>query len=227
MPIDCAGGEVHYVALRPHDGLIEAVPEEPSAGERAIKRRYLVEHLVPVQASQPAEERPSIWTNCTAAEPCLELATVDAPPPPATVGVAIVEADSGSPDVFDHLLLRPGLYTVGSGSLYGFPARRFLARRDTFEVQAGHRYRMGHRDENCAGAPKHREARAEVCEGLTGWVETFWFEDATTNRVVAGDKWCSSDTDCPGSQCSAQAGQPRTCAIPALECTFGESCMPH
>jgi hypothetical protein len=52
MPIECAGGRVHYVALRPREGVIEAMPEETFVGARAIKRRYVVEHLVPVQSTR-------------------------------------------------------------------------------------------------------------------------------------------------------------------------------
>jgi len=56
VPVTCAGNDAHYVALRQHDGLIEA-KEEASTGKRAIAKRFLVDGLV---VAQPRGARNSL-----------------------------------------------------------------------------------------------------------------------------------------------------------------------
>jgi hypothetical protein len=225
LPIECVGGGVHYVALRSHAGLIEAAPEDPSVGRRAIEKRYLVEHLVPARPSQPSEERPSIWTNCTAADPCRELATLDTVLMRYYRTSAVVVAPEQSYDRVDYMLLHPGRYSVQSSIESSAEARD-----DTLDLEAGRRYQARHRVLACGKRPKSysagrrhsdgEEALAPLCAHRESWdsVSTTWIEDAATGRVVAGAKWCVSVADCPESTCSLQAGESSgVCDIPELQ----------
>lgn len=243
MPINCAGGEIHYIALRPEMGLIEAKLVKPSTGEGAIKKRHLLERLVAVHASVAPKSLATIWTNCTADDPCRDLAVLDTISDffnGAFIGLSM--SDNGeeqfkeAPNHKSTLLLRPGMYTWSSevGSTY---TEKREMRVDTFEIQAGHRYQTNRISVECSwlfSAFSDKVLRDQVCaesrNGSTdsGSVSTNWFEDVATRRVVAGQKWCSSDAECPESQCLKQAEQPRgICNIPELQCSYGESCIPR
>ena len=240
MPILCTGGESHYMALRPNKGLIEVKQETSSAGAGAVKERYLVEHLVLAHASVAARHPDKIWTNCTAVAPCRELAILDTRDNFGDDGIRLsmtVNAEEQFRETRgheSHLLLRPGLYTLSSTA----HSREYYAavkRVDTFELQAGHRYQTERMSVDCGNpwfAPISKEVQAQVCnERLrqgNNSVSTNWFEDVATKRVVAGQKWCASDSECPDSLCSKQDGQPRgICSIPELECTYDKSCKPQ
>jgi hypothetical protein len=232
-PINCAGGEDHYVALRPNEGLIEVKPVTPSTGERAIKKRYLVERLIAAQPSVAAESPGTILTQCTAADPCHEITVFVSGYADVSLMVNEEELFPERPHGKFHFLLRPGRYTLSS-RVYSIYAPQ---RVDTFDLKAGHRYQMKTRNVYCRGliAPfSDKQAKAQVCKefggesGDTVSVRTNWFEDAATKRVVAGQKWCADDTECPGSKCSKPAGQTRgICDIPELQCTYGERCVPR
>ena len=242
MPILCTGGESHYMALRPNKGLIEVKQETPSAGAGAVNKRYLVERLVSVHGSVAARHPKEIWTNCTAVDLCRELAILDTNANFFTggfIGLSMIvsseEQFQERPNLESHLLLRPGLYTlsseVDSQENHLSPSKRV----DTFDLQAGHRYRTETMHVQCGNYWFNftsKEVLAQVCiERLRDnnhSVSTNWFEDVATKRVVAGQKWCASDSECPDSLCSKQDGQPRgICSIPELQCIYGESCKPR
>ena len=240
MPATCAGGEVRYWALRPHKGLIEVSSAAPSAAERVVNGGHVVERLVPVSASVEPAHPAEIWTNCTAAEPCGELAILRIERPVSTTGVRRVslmvngeEKIHDTRDQESYLLLHPGVYTLSSRVTSAFTQNRF----DTFELQPGHLYRAVNMYVGCEGieaAFSAKETRAQVCnESRNGAarsisVSTNWFEDVMTRRVVAGQKWCAGDPECTESRCVKQEGQPRgICDIPELQCTYGESCRPR
>jgi hypothetical protein len=234
VPVNCAGGEVHYLAVRPREGLIEFMPVAASTGNGAIEKRFLLERLVTVLGSVAPERQPTLWTNCTAEDPCRELASVDIGS--SYLVPAIVDAAGQMhemPRGLSHLLLKPGRYTMEWSST----TINRQQRHDTFDLLAGRRYRRMSLDAEC-GVWKHfkskavraldcREWRSETGEPVRS-LRTIWVEEAATKRVVAGEKWCSSDSDCPASRCLAAGGQPLgICDIAELQCAYGESCKPR
>jgi hypothetical protein len=244
MPIQCSGGESYYFALQPDKGLIDVKQRTSSAGAGAISGRYLVEHLVLAHASVAARHPGKIWTLCTAVEPCRELAifvTRDSIWSNHYLGLSmIVNSDEQFQETQDHeshLLLRPGIYTFSTEvSGAGSYTRK---RVDTFELQAGHRYQTEQMTVDCGFGwinttskelkAQLKEVKAQFCRATMANpnVRTNWFEDMATKRVVAGQKWCASDPDCPYSQCSKQIDQALgICSIPELQCTYDESCKP-
>jgi hypothetical protein len=201
FPVDCVAGAVHYVALRPRDERIEATDEKPSAGERAIAQRTVVDRLLSVERTQPPDWRPTTrpWFGET----------------------AVIDGHEQPLDAADLMLLAPGQYTVRV-HVYADDLQ------ETFDAEAERRYQVEY-DEVCCFAcgpwrvkiPGGDEARAQLCSGReqtgSSYLRTSWIEDAATSRVVGGDKWCASDADCPASQCALQPGQPSgVCTVPEL-----------
>ena len=239
MPINCVDGESHYMALRPNKGVLEVKRENSSAGAGAVSGRHVVEHLVRVNGTVTRSPK-TLWTNCTAVDPCREVAILENGGSFSRWGVPFsVGVDSGGQHKVDrhqehHLLLRPGRYTLSSDLGY-LPDVGDRTRVDTFDLHAGHRYKANSMAVVCG---RHllnfssKEAQAQLCsDGARAGnndVETNWFEDIATKRVVAGQKWCASDPQCPESQCLKQEGKALgICAIPELQCTYDESCKPR
>jgi hypothetical protein len=198
----------------------------------------MVERLVEVHPSVAAKHPATIWTNCTVAEPCAELAVLDTISDffsDAYIGLSMTaDGEEQSQEQFQeqanlksHLLLRPGTYRWSS-EVGSYPRRK---RVDTFALEAGHRYSTNRQWIECEGLFRSSKAkRALVCEAPREETtfRTNWFEDVATKRVVAGQKWCGNDAECPESHCSKGDGQPRgVCDIPELQCTYGESCVPR
>lgn len=220
FPVDCVAGAVRYVALRPRDERIEAKDEKPSTGERAIAQRTVIDRLISVERTQPPDWLPTLGTNCMAANPCQGVATLDTTRPWFGV-TAVIDGGEQPLEAADLMLLVPGQYTV-----------RVHARGEnldtTFDAEPERRYAVEYDNVCCyacgpwrVGIPGGDEARDQLCsdreQTVSSYLQTSWIEDAATSRVVAGDKWCASDADCPTSQCSLRPGQVSgVCAVPGL-----------
>jgi hypothetical protein len=197
VSVTCVGSDVHYVALRQHDGLVDAKLQEASKGKIAIAERFLVNRLVAAQPSvAPKPKSETAWTNCTSTDPCHQLAVLDGAK--GLAGMSSIAGEDGQIHAVENgthapHLLHPGRYTVLSYS---------PSRSDTFDLAAGHRYRLVNQWHYFGGAA------------------TSWFEDVATKRVVAGAKWCTSAADCPESSCSkGSKDSPAVCDIPELQCS--------
>lgn len=177
-----------------------------------------VDRLLSVPRTQPPNWRPTLGTNCEAANPCQVVAILDTTRPWFAENALIDEREQPI-DTADIMLLQPGQYTVRVGG------------RDThatFDAEAGRRYEVEYDDVCCFACgpwrvkiPGGDEARSQLCSAgeqrVSSFIATSWIEDAATSRVVGGNKWCASDADCPASQCSRAPGQPSgVCAVPEL-----------
>jgi hypothetical protein len=130
---------------------------------------------------------------------------------------AVVDAEGHKVAPADYTFLRPGRYTVK----YQLMA---MDREATIDLRARQRYRVQSRSVLCEtpirspsfNTPGDQEPACRGLEANLGYVAvgTVWIDDAATGRVLAGDKWCTVDTDCPSSRCSIRSPEQSVCDLP-------------